>query len=72
MTTQHGDGAKSEAALTLEDLMQSESAVLRRINEEFQQDEGNAMASHNSTTNGHNSSGTHTSHTSAIGENVLK
>lgn len=72
MATQHGDNAKSEAALTLEDLMQSESAVLRRINDDFQQDEGNTMASHNSTTSGHNSSGTHTSHTSAIGENVLK
>lgn len=72
MSQSNGDQVQHVAALTLEDLMQSESAVLRRINDDFQQDEGFAMAAHNSTTSGHNSSGTHTSHTSAIGEDVLK
>lgn len=72
MSQSNADQVQSVTALTLEDLMQSESAVLRRINDDFRQDEGHAMASHNSTTSGHNSSGTHTSHTSAIGEDLLK
>lgn len=72
MSQSNADQVQAVPALTLEDLMQSESAVLRRINDDFQQDEGLAMAGHNSTTTGHNSSGSHTSHTSAVGENVLK
>lgn len=41
---------KSESALTLDDLMLSESAVLRRINDDFKRDEGSTMASHYSST----------------------
>lgn len=72
MSQSNADQVQSVTALTLEDLMQSESAVLRRINDDFQQDEGRTMAGHFSSTSGHNSSGQHASHTSAIGEDVLK
>ena len=61
----------SEHQITLEDLMASESAVLKRLAEDFQEDDSHVMSAHNSTTSGHNSSGTHTSHTSAIEEKVL-
>lgn len=72
MNSNQSNKATSHQELTLEDLLQSESAVLRRINEDFQRDGDLTMASHNSTTTGHNSSGIHTSHTSAMKENLLK
>ena len=72
MNNSDAEKLKSESALTLDDLMLSESAVLRRINDDFKRDEGSTMASHYSSTGGHNSSGTHSSHTSAIDENVMK
>ena len=72
MSANEQNKASSHEQLTLEDLLQSESAVLRRINDDFQRDGDLTMASHNSTTTGHNSSGVHTSHTSAMKENLLK
>lgn len=72
MSQQKVENTAADSHLTVEDLMNSESVVLRRLNEDFQNEDGLNMASHNSTTTGHNSSGVHTSHTSAIKENLLK
>ena len=64
------DGAGAEAELTLKDLLESESEVLRRL--------GNIssgspqMAGHNSSTSGHNSMGSHSSHTSSQIERPLE
>jgi len=49
--------------VTLDDLLKSESAVLQRIGQ--QAVEGPAAAGHTSSTSGHNSGGSHQSHTSA-------
>lgn len=56
-------------ALTLDDLLSSESAVLRRIAEEAQVEI--QAAGHYSSTSGHKSSGSHSSHTSARPETPL-
>ena len=55
--------------LTLDDLLKSESAVLKRIG--LQAIEGPIAAGHYSSTSGHNSSGSHGSHTSAKSERPL-
>ena len=57
--------------ITVEDLIASESAVLARLAEEFNHEGSRILQAHNSMTSGHNSSGTHTSHTSAMKEDVL-
>ena len=63
------DGEKAAPLLTLEDLLSSESEVLRRVARS--QTEATAMSGHNSSTNGHNMSGMHTSHTSAKSERLV-
>jgi len=57
-------------SVTLEDLLKAESEVLRRIGES-QSGEGPTMSGHYSSTNGHTSGGSHTSHTSARIEKPL-
>jgi hypothetical protein len=49
--------------VTLDDLLKSESAVLQRIG--LQVMDGPTAGNHNSSTSGHNSGGSHQSHTSA-------
>jgi hypothetical protein len=63
------DGAKAGPLLTLEDLLSSESEVLRRVAQS--QSQATSMSGHFSSTGGHNSSGQHSSHTSAQSERVL-
>ena len=63
--------AAQEPALTLDDLLKAESAVLRRVGRNYGSGE-RAMAGHNSTTTGHNMSGSHSSHTSAKVERPLE
>jgi hypothetical protein len=55
--------------ITLDDLLKSESAVLQRIGKEAM--DGPKAAGHTSSTTGHNSGGSHTSHTSAKTERPL-
>lgn len=52
----------------LEDLLAAESEVLKRISADLEGESGRSrhMAGHNSMTTGHNSSGSHTSHTSGV------
>lgn len=56
--------AVESESLTLNDLLNAESEVLRRIGDE-QSSNGPTMAGHYSNTTGHNSSGSHGSHTSS-------
>ena len=56
--------------ITLEDLLNAESEVLRQIGKE-QSSGGATMAGHYSYTSGHSSSGSHSSHTSARIEKPL-
>ncbi len=56
--------------VTLEDLLNAESEVLRRIGDE-QSSSGTTMSGHYSNTSGHASSGSHSSHTSAKIEKPL-
>ena len=60
----------SSTSISLEDLLESESAVLSRLADELEGAATTNMAGHYSNTNGHNSSGSHTSHTSAIKEKI--
>ncbi len=55
--------AAQEPALTLNDLLNAESEVLRRVAQNYGTER--SMAGHNSTTTGHNMSGQHSSHTMA-------
>ena len=52
----------------LEDLLAAESEVLKRIAADLESESSRSrhMAGHNSMTYGHNSSGTHTSHSSGV------
>ena len=59
-----------EVALTLTDLLDAESEVLRRIARS--QAEQPSMAGHYSSTGGHNMSGSHSSHTMAKVERPLE
>lgn len=54
--------------LSLEDLLAAESEVLKKIAADLEGESGGSrnMAGHNSMTTGHNSSGTHTSHSSGV------
>ncbi|MFM0347884.1 hypothetical protein [Paraburkholderia sp. RL17-347-BIC-D] len=61
----------ANASVTLEDLLESESSVLSRLAEELDGASTTNMAGHYSNTNGHNSSGSHTSHTSAVKEKIV-
>ncbi len=61
--------SEAEPTLSLEDLLEAESEVLRRVGRDFATPL--QAAGHNSTRTGHNSSGTHTSHTSAMREDPL-
>lgn len=60
---------EKEPRLTLNDLLEAESDVLRRLARDAANEY--TMAGHLSTTTGHKSSGTHTSHTSAKVERPL-
>lgn len=62
--------ATAEPALTLQDLLDAESEVLKRVGREYGTER--AMAGHNSSTSGHNMSGIHSSHTSAKVERPLQ
>jgi hypothetical protein len=62
--------AAKEPALTLDDLLNAESEVLKRVGREYGAER--SMAGHNSTTTGHNMSGQHSSHTSAKVERPLE
>ena len=53
--------AESKPALTLQDLLNSESEVLRRVARD--QVSENQTTAHTSTSGGHKMGGTHTSHT---------
>lgn len=50
--------------ITLDELLSSESSMLQRIGRELE-DEVVLMAGHSSTTSGHRSSGSHSSHSSS-------
>lgn len=53
--------------ITLDDLLASQSTVLARIARDLEtSDESHPSMGHNSSTSGHNSSGTHSSHTSGV------
>ena len=58
-----------EPKLTLEDLLSAESEVLKRVGRSYGVER--AMAGHYSSTSGHNSSGSHSSHTMAKVERPL-
>ena len=59
-----------EPKLTLDDLLNAESSVLRRLGQD--RATRTTMAGHYSSTGGHNSSGSHSSHTSAKTERPLE
>lgn len=67
--TQSQPDQQPSPKLTLDDLLKSESEALRRIARDAHT---NRMAGHNSSTNGHNSSGVHNSHSSAKLERPLE
>lgn len=53
--------------ITLDDLLASQSTVLARIARDLETIDGSHPSmGHNSSTTGHNSSGTHSSHTSGV------
>jgi hypothetical protein len=56
----------SNSKITLEDLLASQSSVLNRIARDLEEMNGHPSAGHNSSTSGHNSAGTHNSHTSGV------
>lgn len=59
------------STLTIDDLLNAESEVLRRIGEDNDAG-GPTMSGHYSSSSGHSSSGSHGSHTSAKIERPLK
>jgi hypothetical protein len=57
--------------INAKDLIESESEILKRIASEVVDSEINeVVAGHSSSTSGHRSGGTHTSHSSAMKERV--
>ena len=57
----------SNSKISLDDLLAAQSSVLTRIARDLEElDDRRTNMAHNSTTSGHNSSGTHTSHTSGV------
>ena len=57
----------SNSNVTLDDLLAGQSSVLARIAKDLEDMDGlHPTAGHNSSTTGHNSTGTHTSHTSGV------
>ena len=56
--------------ITLDDLLSSDSEVLQRIGRELE-DEGLMMGGHQSSTSGHRSNGSHSSHSSSTVESPL-
>tara|TARA_B100001540_G_scaffold315381_1_gene342481 strand:- start:1064 stop:1249 length:186 start_codon:yes stop_codon:yes gene_type:complete len=58
--------------IDVEKINSNESDVLDRIANEFIEDQGLELAGHSSTTSGHRSSGTHSSHSMAMKEKVKK
>lgn len=58
----------SETKITLDDLLASQSSVLTRIARDLEEMDGDqpTMAGHFSSTSGHKSSGSHSSHTSGV------
>lgn len=56
--------------LNINDIASTESEVLDRISEEFEENAGLELAGHGSTTSGHRSGSMHSSHSSAMKEKV--
>jgi hypothetical protein len=57
----------SNSKISLDDLLAAQSSVLTRIARDLEElDDRHPSMAHNSMTTGHNSSGTHTSHTSGV------
>ena len=56
--------------LNINDIASTESEVLDRISEEFEENAGLELAGHSSTTSGHRSGSSHSSHSSAMKEKV--
>jgi hypothetical protein len=57
----------SNREISLDDLLAAQSSVLTRIARDLEElDDRHPSMAHNSMTTGHNSSGTHTSHTSGV------
>jgi hypothetical protein len=56
----------SENKFTLKDLESSESEVLKRIADDLNGGQVRNMAGHNSSTTGHKSGSTHSSHNSGV------
>jgi hypothetical protein len=64
---------KSERKLNAQDLLTTESEILKRIaNEVIDSDVAEIVSGHQSTTGGHRSGSTHTSHSSAMREKINK
>lgn len=63
---------KSEKKLKVDDLMQTESELLRRIATEVIEGTGVEVGNHTSSTTGHRSGSSHSSHTSAMKEKIQK
>ena len=56
--------------LNIKDIASTESEVLDRIAEEFEENTGLELAGHSSSTSGHRSGSSHSSHSSAMKEKV--
>ena len=57
----------SDNEITLDDLLAAQSSVLKRIASDLEMmDDSNPTMGHYSMTNGHNSSGSHSSHSSGV------
>ena len=56
--------------LNINDIANTESEVLDRISEEFEENAGLELAGHTSSTSGHRSGSSHSSHSSAMKEKV--
>lgn len=64
---------KSERKLNAQDLLSTESEILKRIaNEVVDNDVAEIISGHVSSTSGHRSGSTHTSHSSAMREKINK
>jgi hypothetical protein len=63
------DEGAQQPVLSLQDLLDAESEVLKRVGREYGTER--AMAGHYSSTGGHKMGGSHTSHTMAKVENPL-
>jgi hypothetical protein len=64
---------KSERKLNAQDLLSTESEILKRVaNEVIDTDITEIISGHSSTTSGHRSGSSHSSHSSAMREKINK